>query len=266
MSRPAGAYGDSGVSGMHAGSVGTPQADAMREVVAQIHPALTAAGFRKRRYTFNRTVQPGLVHVIKYLLGPADPSGVGEVPGVHMNLRGLFGVQLGVHIAESWQLQHVHRSDTDPATSSSRAAKEWVNDYDCDIREQLVSFDPDLNWMFSLHDPQSAAALQVQLLHSDALPWLQRFSTRQSILEQLEAVPVDSRDICGDAGAGPDRLLAVRMHLGAGSRQAAQQQFEAWVTHCRSELTPGAEDDGHLDFLAEFADSTGLMMPPKDAP
>ncbi|MBC3761829.1 DUF4304 domain-containing protein [Quadrisphaera oryzae] len=237
----------------------------MREVVAHVHPVLTAAGFRKRRHTFNRTVERGLVHVIKYQLGPADPPGVEEVPGVHMNLRGLFDVSLGVYIAESWQLQHGRRSDHDPTAVTGQAVKEWVNDYDCDIREGLVSDDPALNWMFPLHDPQSMAELQVQLLHSDALPWLQRFSTRQSILEQLEAAPVDSRDICGDAGAGPDRLLAVRMHLGAGNRQSAQQHFEAWVAHCRAELAPGAEDDGHLEFLAEFADSTGLMMPLRDA-
>ncbi|MBF5080789.1 DUF4304 domain-containing protein [Quadrisphaera sp. INWT6] len=248
---------------MHADGVGTPEADAMREVVAHVHPALTAAGFRKRRHTFNRTVQPGLVHVIKYQLAPADPAGVEEVPGVHMNLQGLFAVQLGVYIAESWQLQHGHHGDRAPVTATGQAVKEWVNDYDCDIREELVSDDPGLKWMFPLDDPQSMAALQVQLLHSEVLPWLQRYSTRQSILEQVEAAPVDSRDICGDAGAGPDRLLAVRMHLGAGNRQVAQRHFEAWVRHCRSELAPGAEDDGHLEFLAEFADSTGLMMPPR---
>jgi hypothetical protein len=231
---------------------------AMKEVVAHVQPVLKAAGFRKRTHTFNRTVEPGLVQVIKYQMGPYDPPGLVEIPGLRENLYGLFSVHLGVFVEEAWRLD-VGRFGPD----GPPAVKDWVNDYDCQLRRLIDNLAGEsLNFMWPLDDPSVGPAM-VEVLHGDAFLWFDRFGSRASILAALESAPTESYEVTGE---GPDRLLATRMRLGAGDRPRAQQLFDDWVAHCRARVPSERHLRGHLDYLADFAGRVGLTMPPDDRP
>lgn len=238
--------------------VTTPESLAMEEVVAHVQPVLRAAGFRKRRRTFNRTVEPGLVHVVTYRMGPYDPPGLVELPGLRESLYGLFSVHLGVFVEEAWRLD-VGRFGPD----GPPAAKEWVNDHDCQLRRPVD--DPaggSIGLMWPLDDPGAGPAM-VEVLHGDAFRWFDRFDSRASILAALEDAPTGSHEVTGE---GPDRLLATRMRLGAGDRRRAQQLFDDWVAHCRARVHSEPHLQGHLDHLAEYAGRVGLAMSPADRP
>lgn len=232
----------------------TEASSAMREMVATVQPVLKAAGFRKRRHTFNRTVEPGLVQVVTYQMGPYDPPGLVEIPGLRENLYGLFSVHLGVFIEEAWRLD-VGRFGSD----GPPAAKDWVNDSDCQLRRLVDNLAGEfINFMWPLDDPSVGPAM-VELLHSDVFVWLDRFGSRAAILAALESAPIESYEVTGE---GPDRLLAMRMQLGAGDRERAQQLFDDWVNYCLARVASDPHVRGHLDYLTDFANRVGLRMPP----
>ena len=230
----------------------------MKEVVAHVQPVLKAAGYRKRTHTFNRTVEPGLIQVVKYQMGPYDPPGLVEIPGLRENLYGLFSVHLGVFVEEAWRLD-VGRFGPD----GPPAVKDWVNDYDCQLRRLVDNLAGEsMNYMWPLDDPSVGPAM-VEVLHSDAFLWFDRFGSRATILAALENAPTDSYEVTGE---GPDRLLATRMRLGAGDRERAQQLFDDWVGHCRARVRSERHLRGPLDYLTDFAGRVGLTMPPDDRP
>ncbi len=228
----------------------------MKEVVAHVQPVLKAAGFRKRTHTFNRTVEPGLVQVVKYQMGPYDPPGLVEIPGSRENLYGLFSVHLGVFVEEAWRLDVGRFSPDGPP-----AVKDWVNDYDCQLRRLIDNrAGESMNYMWPLDDPSVGPAM-VELMHSDAFLWFNRFGSRATILAALESAPTESYEVTGEK---PDRLLATRMRLGAGDRQRAQQLFDDWVGHCQARVHSERLLRGHIDYLADFAGRVGLTMTPAD--
>lgn len=107
----------------------TDAARAMDSVVAQTVPLLKASGFRKRRHTFNRTPEPGLVQVVNFQMGPFEPPGPGsetniaarEKLGLAGDLYGTFTINLGVYVDEM-VMEDWERRDG------------WVNEYDCQLR------------------------------------------------------------------------------------------------------------------------------------
>jgi hypothetical protein len=79
------------------GLVTSAAAQAMNGLVAAIHPGLKDLRYRKRRNTFNRVMHPdGLIHVINFQMGPFDPPGTAEIPGLRPSLYGRFTINLGV--------------------------------------------------------------------------------------------------------------------------------------------------------------------------
>lgn len=226
----------------------------MRDVVARVRPVLEEAGFRKRRHTFNRTVEPGLVQTITYRMGPYDPPGLVEIPGLRENLYGLFSVHLGIFIEEAWRLDLGRFGPDGPPV-----VKDWVNDHDCQLRRLVDNPAGEaINHMWPLDDPGVGPAM-VDLLVGDVLAWFDRFGSRTAILAELEAAPTSSYEISGE---GPDRLLATRMLLGPGEQQRAQELFDDWVADCLTRLASEPHLSGHLDYLTTFAAHVGLRMHP----
>jgi hypothetical protein len=78
--------------------------EAMSAVVAALAPVLKDAGFKKRRYSFNRSADDGLVHVFDFQMGPSDPPGATHIPGLTDNLHGKFTVNLGVYSPDMTRL------------------------------------------------------------------------------------------------------------------------------------------------------------------
>ncbi len=227
---------------------------AMKQVVAHVQPVLKAAGFRKRKHTFNRTVEPGLVHVVAYRMVPYDPPGLVEIPGLRESLYGHFTVHLGVFVEEAWRLDDVRFGPR-----GAPAGKDWVDDADCQLRGLIE--DPagsSRHGTWPLDDPSGVGSVMVELLHSEAFGWLDRLGSRAAILSVLESAPIASREV---SGVEPDRLLAARMRLGAGDRHRAQQLFNDWVGDCLTRVDSEPHVRRHLEYLADFAGRVGLTMP-----
>jgi hypothetical protein len=132
----------------------------MAAVVADAAPLLKRAGFRKRRHSFNRETEPGIVQVVNFQLG--------------RNLYRRFTINLGVYVPEMVLDEHERRDG-------------WVNEYDCQLRQRigrLLDQPTDVWW--SLDDPAEAASAVAHALESSGLPWLDRVSSRQKILESYE--------------------------------------------------------------------------------
>ena len=96
----------------------------MASVVSALAPALKVTGFKKRRHTFNRIAEPGLVHVVNFQMGQF-PIGAYEIPGLRPNLYGRFTVNLGVFVREVYE-----------ATQRTTASA-FVQEYACEFRVRL---------------------------------------------------------------------------------------------------------------------------------
>jgi hypothetical protein len=148
---------------------------AVDRVQRAIRPSLKEHGFKSRGRTFNRLTSDGLTQVVNLQMGPSDPPGTTYIPGLRENLYGLFTINLGVYIPEVAELK------------SSGLARSWVQEYYCSIRTRLgqaSGSSQDLWW--HARDPVAAVADIEPLLLSYGLLFLDRFSTRDYILRELD--------------------------------------------------------------------------------
>lgn len=146
----------------------------MGEIVEASAGVLRALGFRKRRHSFNRRLDSGLVQVVFFWQAPKEPPAWTEIPGRRERRYGQFRLDFGVYVPEM-NRTHTPRSD-------------WINDYDCSLRAsigQLMTGEwRDLLW--DLHDPgaeQTAAAA----LREHGLPWLDEFQDQESIISAFRS-------------------------------------------------------------------------------
>jgi hypothetical protein len=167
----------------------------MKQVVAQAAPLLKAAGFRKRRHSFNRTTEPGLVQVVVFWMGPFDPPGPGsekhqaarEALGLRGHHYGTFTINLGVYVPE----MVLPGGDTPGA---------WVNEYDCQIRAAIGELLPGgKDGWWSLERSDVAGDVAVHALQEVGLPWLDRRASRDAILDVYAAVGWDGLGQIGGA-------------------------------------------------------------------
>ncbi len=155
----------------------TEYADEMAKIVRQIHPELKTAGFRKRRHTFNRSVEDGVVQVVNFQMGPKEPPGAEPIPPFRLDLYGLFTVNLGVAVEEAWEQM----------APSGEVFPGFLNDYDCQLRVRLGHFmDRAEDVWWSLDEPSSADRVSSVLL-GPGLDWLSRRGTRAAILDLFQA-------------------------------------------------------------------------------
>lgn len=166
----------------------TTPAETMAATVKAIHPRLREAGFRKRRHTFNRSAEPGVVQVINFQMGHKLPPGAEPIPPIRLDLYGFFTVNFGVAIEEAWLLSRRQREVVFP---------DFVNDYDCEIRErlgQLLGREADAWWELRAEHKQLANEIGDAILEQGRT-WLERRGTREKILDLwtgggLKALPM----------------------------------------------------------------------------
>ena len=148
---------------------------ALDEIQRALRPSLKEHGFKVRGRTFNRVTEDGLTQVINLQMGASDPPGTTYIPGLRENMHGLFTVNLGVYIPEVSELH------------GGGSAKSWVQEYYCSIRSRLgpaSGTGQDLWW--HVRNPADAVADIQPLLLSYGLLFLDRFSSRDLILGELE--------------------------------------------------------------------------------
>lgn len=191
----------------------------MSHVVAQAAPVLKAAGFRKRRHSFNRSTEPGLVQVLNFQMSTFGPPGRGaernraarEAIALLGPWYGRFTINLGVFVDEMVLEEREKREG-------------WINEYNCHLRMRigpLLAAREDVWW--SLEDPEAAATAAVDAIQEAGLPWLDRLASRDGILAAYELV--GNRGV-GLPPAGPVRIAWL---LKSRDREQAEAMLRAYL-------------------------------------
>ncbi|MGZ4362931.1 MAG: DUF4304 domain-containing protein [Gaiellaceae bacterium] len=213
----------------------------MDSVVALAQPLLKRAGFRKRRRTFNRDSEPGLVQVVNFQMGAFNPPGPGseanlaarEELGLPGNLYGSFTINLGVYVGEM-------------AFSDSEKCEGWISEYHCQLRQRLGQLlDPPADTWWSLDDPHAAHEAVDEALDTAGLPWLNRLASRDAI---LRTYATEGRFGIGLGPAGPVRIAWL---LRATDPEAAEAVL-------RDYLTEEYRNPRHREWLEQTLTHAGL--------
>jgi hypothetical protein len=186
----------------------------------------------------------GIVHVINFQMGPFNPPGTVEIPGLRPNLYGRFTINLGV-----W-LPGIAESGFDPPIGPARA---FVNDYNCQLRARIGELLPeqtDTWWQLDLPGDQIAEIVTTALTGC-GFPWLGRFATLDAIVTQLEAAPADPNWFMN-----PPRLTAMKMRLARGQHAQAERDFAEHVDAYRR----NPRNPGHLQVLAQIAQANSFAV------
>ena len=133
----------------------------MVAVVKTIHPRLKDVGFHKRRHTFNRSAEPGIIQVINFQMG-------------QRSLQGQFTINFGIAIEEAWSLRRRDSAGQFPP---------FVNEYECEFRQRLSQLrgeQRDIWWDLSRQARASAEIGDVVL--GEGTTWLEARATRENIL------------------------------------------------------------------------------------
>lgn len=133
----------------------------MAALVKAIHPRLKDVGFRKRRHTFNRSAEPGIIQVINFQMG-------------QRSLQGQFTINFGIAIEEAWSLRRRDSAGQFPA---------FVSEYECEFRQRLSQLrgeQRDIWWDLSRQARASAEIGDVVL--GEGTTWLEARATRENIL------------------------------------------------------------------------------------
>lgn len=146
----------------------------MADIVKANAPLLKRAGFKKRRYGFNRRGEDGVVHVVHFWMAPFEPPAWTEVPGLRERRYGGFRLDFGVWVPEM-KRTNVPRGD-------------WIYEYDCHLRAtigQLFTGDDTTDIWWDLFDLDAASKSAAALVEY-GLPRLDRFPSRTRILSGYE--------------------------------------------------------------------------------
>jgi Domain of unknown function (DUF4304) len=203
------------------------------ELQAKLRPALRENGFRARGRAFNRTTADGLTEVVQIQMGSFDPPGTTYVPGLRENLYGKFTINLGVFVPEV--AQHYGRG---PSMS-------FVQEYHCCVRTRLPRLEPEGRdaWWPILVDEALTEEL-LRRFERDAIPFFNKFESRDAILDQWLAVPKSPYAIT------PPRIVCAIILAGRGRSEEARVLLAAQVGET---LNPG-----HPAYVRRLADKLGL--------
>jgi hypothetical protein len=209
------------------------QMDALQ---AALRPTLQRWGYRGRGRTFNRTTQGGLTQVITFQMGSFDPPGTTYIPGLRENMYGRFTVNLGVYVPEVAR----HHGGGE--------AKSIVQEYHCCVRARIGTLGTeraDLWWDLA---PGASLVSEIQRrLEGDALPFLERFKSRDSILQELmgqatSEFAIPPRIVCAIILVERQRLDDARRLLAVQARETRNPGHPAYVRGLAEKLGLGGLD------------------------
>lgn len=214
----------------------TENAGLAKTLGAALAVPLSAAGFRKRANSFNRSTSDGLVHHLSIQLGAFDPSGMHAVAGLVPDNHGRFTVNLGVHV---------------PAMARRGPPRSaWINTYDCQLRWRLGELLPggaDRWW--DLRDGAAADEVLAAVVEV-GIPRLDAFPDAEHVLGAYE------RD--GPAGLGmitPDAIAldVADLLLARGEHGRARALLSDYVAR-----VAGRTHRPHQEYLREYLAERGL--------
>lgn len=143
---------------------------------------LKSLGFRKRHHTFNKILEPGLVHVISFQMGAYQVGNPPEAPPHRVNLYGKFTINLSVYISEIREIEW--NTGAQPVWSP----KKFIPEMDCHIRKRIGQVMPEERdtWWGLQADVDLLSAHVFFLLQEYGLPFLANYNSRESTIRELE--------------------------------------------------------------------------------
>lgn len=143
---------------------------------------LKSLNFRKRHHTFNKILEPGLVHVISFQKGAYQASNPPDAPPYRINLYGRFTINLSVYVSEIREIEW--NSDTQPAWSPNK----FIPEMDCHIRKRIGQIMPEERdtWWGLQSDVEQLSAHVFFLLQEYGLPFLANYNSRELTIQELE--------------------------------------------------------------------------------
>ena len=224
-------------------------AKALDELQSGLRVVLKVHGFRARGRTFNRPKPDGLIDVVNLQMGAFDPPGTQPILPYRPNLYGRFTVNLGVYVpeAESLLTPLEHRMNAGPRDAPLEPWRppEFVQEYRCHVRRRLgeLASETGDRWWTIQSDPTLLADLQARL-ERDALPFFERFGSRDRILGELgRGQPTQE---------SPPRILCALVHFARGERTEARALLQRQADETR------VSHPGHSGYVREIAVGLGL--------
>jgi hypothetical protein len=229
----------------------------MKAVVAYVAPLMKEHRFKKRRHSFNRPTDDGLVHVLDFQMGAYEPIppelGLAEKEGyIETRTRifgsfsnyGTFTVNLGVYVPELEALMFALAGNPPPPTT-------FIPEHRCHVRQRLghLVSDDDMWWRLDLPVAE-LGLLMTELIRSHGIPFLDRFPERDAIFAQWEE----------DAALVPSlhparlQLAVIAFHRGdeTRARELLQAHYDETVLHARH--------PGHQKYVERVAAYLGLAI------
>lgn len=202
-------------------------AEAAKGVVAHIAPQLKAAGFRKRRHSFNRRMQSGLVHEFSLVLISVTSSGYGT---------GYFHAGCFVPAAERY------RRNVD--------APKWVSSGLCCIRG-FYNHDKDGAWPGNFHIRALAKdAQKAQVLVEKGLRALDTVATLDQIMHSSQT------DLAGMRPETPLPIIQCCIALDRAQTAQAKDILAGYLSQC---ATREKRNLGHEEIVTEWGRENGLI-------
>lgn len=181
---------------------------------------LRALGFDGPARTLNRSTPDGLVHVVDFQIGLRG-------------MAGRFTVNVGVFVPEV--ARYTGASVSVPVEVSS-----------CGIRARLGSLGPEgTDRWWRIRDEAAITRDVRERLHADAMPFLDRFNSRDAILSGLS----DERD---QRHGSPPRIVKAVILATRGRAEDARRLLEAQIADTRV--------TGHVEFVKKLAAELGLRL------
>jgi hypothetical protein len=181
---------------------------------------------------FNRATRDGLTQVVSFQMGRSEPPGTTFIRWLRENLYGKFTVNVGVYVPEV-------------ARHGGGEARSFVPEYYCCVRARLGELAGEAvdRWWDLDGDPSLALEIE-RRLEKDALPFLDRFATREAVLGELTG----NRQ---KQFASPPRIVGAIILAEKGMRDEARRLLAAQVRD--SENHPQ-----HAEYVRGLAQKLGL--------
>jgi uncharacterized protein DUF4304 len=203
-------------------------AQAVDQIQDALRPFLKDRGFKVRGRTFNRVTEDGLTQVVSVQMGASDPPGTTYIPGLRENLHGLFTVNLGVYVPE------VARHH------GGGQARSWVQEYHCCVRARLGETWGEKRdvWWHARNDDAVVEDVR-RRLEVDGLPFLDRFSSRDKILDEWNGRSENM------GASSPPRIVMAIILTERGQKDRARALLAQQVLETRN--------PGHPDYVRKLA-------------
>lgn len=208
----------------------TKYAKTVDEIQRLLKPDLQRLGFRKQARTYNRSEEPGVVQVINFQMGLGSFSGK-------------FTVNVGVAVSEVYE------------SVQQQPFPAFVKEYSCIRRKrlgQLVDgkdrwWDLQGSWWKPSESTNSIAQEIKTLFIENAIPYLERFSTRSKIIDQCVMNANRSTGTDTDMDYEGRSKLDVVIMLAAADRKQEAGSLLAEYYHA------GDHNDSHKQYVRDLA-------------